>query len=404
MSVLVGVVATLGVTSSLAWLAHASALVRHRRRFVRLADLPDEPPEGGWPSLAILFAARDEAGSIEAAARSMTAQDVPGLEVVAVDDRSTDGTGSILDDIASADPRLRVLHVRELPPGWLGKTRSLQLASEATGADWILFTDADVLFAPGALARALAFVAREDVDHVVVLPEVPTETIGERLFLSFFGLVFAMKASPWKVEDPSRRASIGIGAFNLARAESFRAIGGFRRLALSVDDDRRLGQALKFAGYRGRVLVGAGAVSVRWQVGLWALIRGLEKNFFGAADYRLPAALAALFAMFWVGIAPYLGLFVGPIPCRLTCGAGVLAIAACLAAVGPHCRIGWGYAFTLPLAALICGFTLARSAWLTLRRGGVRWRGHLYPLAELRRHVRMRNAWLREVWLSTRPR
>ena len=195
---------------------------------------------------------------------------------------------------------------------------------------------------------------------------------------------------------------MGVGAFNLVRAEAFHAIGGFRRVALSVDDDMRLGQALKVAGYATRLVVGRGAVSVRWQVGLAGMIRGLEKNSFAVLDYRLPVALFALLAIVVLGMAPHAGLFVGPWWARALCVVGIGSVALLLADPDGQSGVTWRHALTLPISAFVCAIALVRSTWLTLWRGGVRWRDHHYPLAELRAHVRMRNAWASEVWRSTR--
>src|SRR4051794_14286975 len=157
------VISALGVIGSLAWLVLLVHLARYRDKVIFLADLGDREPDGGWPTLAVLFAARDEEGMVGEATRSMLAQDYPGLEVIAVDDRSVDATGAILDAIAAEDGRLRVVHVRELPPGWLGKTHALQGGSEATSARWLLFTDADVVLGPGALRKAVAFAEAGDL-------------------------------------------------------------------------------------------------------------------------------------------------------------------------------------------------------------------------------------------------
>jgi glycosyltransferase involved in cell wall biosynthesis len=396
------VLAALGVLASLIWVGLLARMVRHRHRVVRLSDLPDEAPEGGWPALAVIFAARDEAAEVERAVRSMLAQDYPALEVIAVDDRSTDGTGAILDRVAEEDARLRVVHVAELPPGWLGKTHALQAAAESTDAPWLLFTDADVVFAPGALRRAVAYAVGQDVDHVAVAPLVPTEHPGERVFLAMFLAAFAFHSPMPKVEDRRSRAHIGIGAFNLVRAEAFRAVGGFRRLALSVDDDMRLGQALKWCGYRAGFLMAGDDVSVRWHVGAWGMVRGLEKNFFAAIEFRPAVVVFGSLGILWIGAGPFLGLFVGPWWSRAACAIGVAAMAAVVDRAGRQNRVAWYHALAMPLGALLFAYALIRSTWLTLRRGGVRWREHLYPLAELRAHVRSRNAWLREVWKSTR--
>ena len=369
---------------------------------VYLAELDDTEPAEGWPDLALIFAARDEAGMVGPATRSMLAQDYPNLQVIAVDDRSTDGTGAILDEIAADSDRLRVVHITDLPHGWLGKTHALQKGSEATDARWILFTDGDVVFEPGVARRTIAFAERERLDHITVGPEIVTKSVGERVFLGMFGLLFSMHSPLGKLDDPRSKAHAGIGAFNLVRAEMFRNIGGFRHLALSVDDDMRLAQAIKFAGYRTRFLFGRGAVAVRWQVGLGGMIRGLEKNFFAGLGFRLDKTLVVLAAMVVIGICPYLGLFVGPWSTRAFCALGVTSLAVILAASVRQSKVGWAYAALIPFAMLTVMIALVRSVALTFARDGVRWRGHHYPLKDLRAHVRIRDVWMEEIWRSTR--
>jgi glycosyltransferase involved in cell wall biosynthesis len=402
MTTLFTLLSAAGVFGALSWMGFLVYLARHRRLAIFLAELPVDPPREGWPRLAVVFAARDEASMVGAATRSMLAQDYPRLEVIAVDDRSTDGTGAILDAIARVEDRLRVVHVGELPDGWLGKTHALQVGSDASEAGWVLFTDADVVLAPDALKKAVGFAEGQGVDHVTVAPGVPTESVGERLFLSLFGLLFAAGAPLGKIGEMRSKVHIGIGAFNLVRLRALRDIGGFRHLALSVDDDMRLAQALKFAGYRARLLLGTGAVSVRWQVGLGGMIRGLEKNFFAASGFSLVKTTAGALLIATVGLGPYLGLFVGPIWARILCAAGVGSIALMSALTSRQSGIAWYYAAVMPLATIALLVAMVRSVVLTLARDGVVWRGHHYPLRDLKRHVRLRDAWSREVWRSTR--
>jgi len=400
-----------GAFGSVIWIAHLAHLIRHRDKAVFLADLDASAPTsnsggGDRPSVALIFAARDEAGGVEAAVRSMLAEVEidPETHLIAVDDRSADGTGAILDRLASAHPRLEVVHVTSLPSGWLGKTHALQVGSECLGANarWLLFTDADVVFQPGAVRRAVAYAEGMGVDQITVAPEVDTHSVGERVFLCLFGLLFSLYGPIGRLGDRRSRAHIGIGAFNLVRAEAFRAVGGFRHLALSVDDDMRLGQTLKYAGYSMRFLLGRGAVSVRWQVGTWGMIRGVEKNFFAGLKFEIARVVVVGAGLFVVGIAPFAALFVGPIWTRLLSGVGVMAVIVILAAGHRQSRIAWPYALALPLASILVLFALGRSVALTLMNGGVNWRNHHYPLSTLKAHVKERDAWLEEVWRSTR--
>ncbi|MDR3637328.1 MAG: glycosyltransferase [Isosphaeraceae bacterium] len=367
-----------------------------------LSDQPADEPVSGWPRLAVIFPARNEAETIQQATRSMLGQDYPRLEVIAADDHSTDGTGALLDALAAADPRLHVVHVGELPRAWLGKSHAQQVASEATAAEWLLFTDAAAVFDPPALRRAVAYAEARRIDHLVVAPQYVTENEWERVFLAMSSVLFAARLPPWEVSDARTKTALGASAFNLVRAEAFRAIGGLRRLSLSVDGHLKLGKALKFAGYRPAFLLGRASVSVRWRAELGGLIRGMEKNLFAICDFRITQVLAVVAMLTGLGILPYVGLVVGPWWSR---GVALVAIGVLMTTLGTvrgQNGISWYHAFVLPFGAVACLIALLRSVWCTLRRGGVCWRDRFYPLEDLRAHVRRRNAWLREVWLSTR--
>jgi glycosyltransferase involved in cell wall biosynthesis len=385
-----------GITVSAVWIIQMLALWRHRKAAHWLADLPDSLHGRAWPGLTVIFAARDEEAGVERAARSILAQDYPAFHVVAVDDRSSDDTGTILDRLAAKESRLRVIHIDELPRGWLGKTHALDVAAQAEAAPWLLFTDADVQFAPGALRRVVAWAEETGADHVTVVPDFLTVGVWERLFQMMFALAFASRVLGGRVGAEHGRVHLGIGAFNLVRLSAFRGVGGFEHLSLSVDDDNRLAQALVAAGYRGRAILGKGAVSVRWHNGLGGLIRGLEKNLFALVDFRAPVVVVA--SLLWLGIcAPYVGLFIGPWWIRIICAIGIASVAVILAAIRRQTGIAWYYALALPIGIALYLYAFNRSMLLTLWRGGVRWRGQLYPLSELRDHVRTRNAWLRTV-------
>ena len=414
MNVISGLIAAAGVVGALVWVWYLAHLIRHHRLVVFLRDLPSpeadamhkslDPP---WPSVALIFAARDEAAGVEAATLSMlkaSAND-QGMRVIAVDDRSTDGTGAILDRLAAVWPTLEVVHVTELPDGWLGKTHALQTGASVPAAQatrWLLFTDADVVFEPEAIHRAVGFAEKSHVDHLVVTPGMITRSVGERVFLCLFGILFSMYAPLGWLHDRRRRSHVGIGAFNLVSAEALHAIGGFRHLALSVDDDMKLGLALKSAGYPMRLIFGEGAVSVRWQVGTWGMIRGIEKNFFAGLKFRFSRVLIVVLGVLTTSVAPFAGVFVGPIWTRVVAGLGLASLGIILAASGRQSRIAWSYLFLIPLAAILILIALTRSVWITIRQDGVNWRNHHYSLASLKNHIRDRDAWLAEIWRSTR--
>jgi glycosyltransferase involved in cell wall biosynthesis len=394
LSLMRSALSALGILASIVWGLQLLALMKHRNQPHWLADLPDSLENHQWPGLAVIFAARDEAPDVEGSVRSILTQDYSELRVVAVNDCSSDETGAILDRLAAEDPRLRVVHIRELPSGWLGKTHALNVGASEEASPWLLFTDADVSFHPGAMRRSMVWALQSGADHVCVVPEFVTYSVGERLFHTMFALAFASRVLGGRIEAADGRAHLGIGAFNLVRRQAFDAIGGFKHLSLSVDDDNRLAQALKAAGCRCRALLGKGVISVRWHMGLWGLIRGLEKNLFAMVDFRIGVVVAACLG--WLGLcAPHFGLLIGPWWTRSICGLGVASVALVLAVIRRQTGIRSYYALFLPAGAALYVFTLIRSAWITISRGGVSWRGRHYSLPELREHVRFRNSWLR---------
>jgi len=367
------------------WSTRTFGLLRHWARRPHLSALPAGGE--GLPRLSVVVPALDEEATIEGAMRSLLEVDYPGLEVIAVDDRSTDRTGVLLDDFAALDSRLRVLHVKELPAGWLGKNHAMHHAARQARGQWILFTDADIHFEASALRRAVAFAESSGLDHLVVLPECVVTGFREKLFQGFFWVLFACKLRPWKVRDPKSRAHIGVGAFNMVRADFYRRAGGHAAMPMEILDDVKLGKLLKQRGARQDCVAAGALVRVRWVEGVGGAVRGLTKNLFAALHYSVLRSVAGSLLLL-AGVAwPAVGLFVGPAGARLLCAGTlacmVLAIRAATQTPGLSRLYGLGF----PIAAVVFVYIVARSTIHTLRQGGVVWRGTLYPLAELRRGV-----------------
>ncbi len=180
-------VASIVVTLALGatWLAIGTAIVRAILTVPKLAALPLEE-DRAWPRVTIVVPACNEAASLEAALEAKLRDGYPNLEIVLVDDRSTDGTGVLADRLAARDPRIRVVHVAELPPGWLGKLHAMHRGvAEATG-EWLLFSDADVHLEPGTLQRAIAWAERRGLDHVAAFPQLRPVSFWLDATLSFF--------------------------------------------------------------------------------------------------------------------------------------------------------------------------------------------------------------------------
>lgn len=349
-----------------------------------IPDLGKQAPVTNGPLVSVIVAARDEGPNIEASLASLLTQSYEKLEIIAINDRSVDDTGDVLERMAARDPRIRVTHVRELPPKWLGKNHALHLGAETANGEYLLFTDADIIFERDAVARGVAFVEERGIDHLTLGPELESPTRMLALVVNFFGLGFLLLFRPWLAQDPNRQEHIGIGAFNLVRASLYREFGGHSRIALRPDDDIKLGRMVKLSGGRQMIAGGFGVIKVRWYSTVRELAHGLRKNAFAGLNYSLPLTIGAVLMQFVVNVWPFIALFVTSGPTRWLNLAAALMLMMMYAAVAIASRSKWWLAFGYPVAAVIFSSIIIAATWITLRRGGIEWRGTFYPLADLK--------------------
>jgi glycosyltransferase involved in cell wall biosynthesis len=354
------------------------------RRFPSLQHCPPREDRSSAPRVAVVVAARNEAANLESATRSLLALDYPQLEFVIVDDRSTDATGAILARLAANDPRVRALRVAELPAGWLGKNHALQTGADATTADWILFTDADVHFHPETVSRAIRYCEERQVDHLAALPELILPGWLLEGFAVLFGQAFVSFTKPWKARDPKSRHFIGVGAFNLVRRAAYQAVGGHRSIALRPDDDMKLGKILKRGGFHQDAVQGTGMLKVVWYRSLGELVRGLEKNMFAGIDYSIVVSVLSGLAQLALGVFPLVAaVFTSGVTQGLFL-AQVVGSVITFAWVAGRFRMTRWVALIYPVAVLLFVGILWRTMVLNLSQGGLSWRGTFYPLAQLK--------------------
>jgi len=358
-------------------------LVVGNRSVSALRDVPPDP--GPDPHrVSIIVAARNEQRNIREALQSLLQLSYPAYELIVVDDRSEDETGRILDDMADLSSRLKVIHVDLLPSGWLGKNHALWVGSRRAGGDLLLFTDADIVMEPTVVARAVAYLTRNRLDHLAATPSMrmPTTLLG--MFGASFIIFFSLFSRPWKARDPESRCHIGIGAFNLVRTAAYRQVGGHETIRLRPDDDIKLGKIIKRAGFRQDVAYAPEFLAVEWYASLHEVIRGLEKNAFSGADYNIPLVLAGVLLHTLSSIWPFAAIFLtgGVVQGIYLAMAALIMLVVADTARFHHSR-PW-YAVGYPLMSALFVFILLRTMLLNLWRGGIYWRGTFYSLAELK--------------------
>lgn len=335
------------------------------------------------PRVSIIIAARNEAREIEVALQSVLTQNYENFEVLVVNDRSTDATPLILERMTKEHPALRVITINELPAHWLGKNHALYMGARQATGQLLLFTDADVVLQPDTLSKAVHYLLDQRLDHLTGLPEQTTPSLPLRIFIAAFGFFFAMHTRPWRVKRPNRWY-IGIGAFQLIRAEFYHRVGGHLPITLRPDDDLMLGKLIKQNGGRQEMVWGRGTMSVAWYHSIGELIAGLMKNAYAGVGYNFFLVLTSTIALLTFMVFPFVAVF-------LTTGKALLLYMATLVVIvlvfsdnAHYVGLSRWTVIGFPLATLLFIYILWKASLSAIFSGGVEWRGTRYSLEELR--------------------
>src|ERR1700754_4790938 len=272
------------------------------------------------PSLAIIIAVRNEEDDLENALQSVCSINYNNYRIIVVNDRSTDRTADILQSFIVRYPKLTVTTVTTLPDGWLGKNNALYQGYLSSSEEWMLFTDADIVFHPDAINKALGYVTRHQLDHLSILPEAISRSKILNSVLATFGIMLMMNLKPWAAKNPKSKGFVGIGAFNLVRRDAYEKMGTHARIRLRPDDDLKLGSIIKSAGLKQDVLGGSGYVCLEWYKNMKEFTNGLLKNSFAFAGYSLAKSIVSTLMV--------LTCFALPVPVMLIFGSTLIRIMA----------------------------------------------------------------------------
>jgi chlorobactene glucosyltransferase len=364
------------------------------------------------PLVSILVPARNEQHRVlEACIRSILAQDYGRFEVIAVDDRSTDSTAAILKTLARSDERLHVVEGRELPPGWLGKPYAMQQALNHAHGEWILATDADMIFERSVLRTAIDRVVKAQGDALTLIPRFEAGSFWERVMIPTWTWVFLMFALFYLINDRKTDRAVGIGGFFLIRRTVLDRVGGYEGLKDEVMEDVRLAERIKHSGARLLMDQAPALIRTRMYKTFGEMWECSTKNWFSGVNFSLPFALFCVVSMYLVAVAPpviallaAVGLASGVRP-----DASLLLIPAALswllqvlvmAAVGRLSEVSPVYALAVPLGLGVMYLMLFDSSVRITAGRGVKWKGRrIYE----RRGVRPPRARVAVPRISTTP-
>jgi chlorobactene glucosyltransferase len=343
------------------------------------------------PRIDVIIPVKDEEDHVAACIESALAQDYPDFGVIVVNDRSTDGTGKVVEAISNRDPRVRYVEIRELPPGLYGKPHAISRVAPLLKGDILVFSDSDLRTEPGCFRAVVDHMGAQRLDWLAVMGAPELTMFWERLLVPLFGAVAYAWYDPRAISDPESSVAIG-SMFMCARRPAYDAIGGHEAVIRQYDEDSALLRLAKTAGQRVSYVLGPRLYTVRFYGSLKRTIHGMTRTCVGGIK-TLPRMFITLCAVNFVGLLPIEILAAYALACVLGTALPWTPLWAALAAVhfGLACLLCWivysragstrWLALLHPLgAAFVVGVCL-RAARAMLRRGPIVWRGTTYSEA-----------------------
>ncbi len=358
------------------------------RSMMAVRAVPDHPVRSHVPMVSMIVPACNEASTLEAATRAKLTAQYPNLEIILVDDRSTDETGKIAERLAAQDPRVRVVHVTELPEGWLGKVHALHRGTMEAKGEWLLYCDADVHLSPTILRRVVAEAEVQSLDYVSLIPRLRAGPFWRDVAFAAMVRVILLVGRGWKVRSGDVHAAAGTGVFGLVRRSAYAKTEGFEHLRMEVVDDAAFAQMMKRTGARCEVFLGKGDATLDFYPTLRDLAHGLEKNAYGGlGGYNLLRHMAVIMVMLAIEVGPWLALLVPQ--GRVLAGLVIVLLAGTQGLLAHWMGQSIPRAIVPSVGALLMIAILARGGYVVESRGYIEWRGTRYPLDLLRANRRL---------------
>lgn len=358
-----------------------------------LRPAPRSEPLPPLPRVSIILAARNEQETLPATLESLLNLDYPDYEVILVDDDSDDRTGAIADEWAgspASSGKLRVIHNHRLPAGWRGKVHAMSLAEQEATGEWILATDADVVFEPSLLRQALLLALKKDARLLSLTPELDMQSLAEKVVMPAFGLLLFLLFPLRLVNRPRSTRALAAGAFLLMRREDLRSLGGYARLRNTLVEDLRMAEMFKHNGHHIHLAVTRGLFRTRMYKNWREVFEGLARSAWEGTGRSIWKVLGMVMISNALTVLPWLTLvsvllfdaFVGTSP-ALNATLLVAAAAAAMSVVVYYPVVAFAglsplYTFTLPFASMFYSAVSITSAFSSVKGPGVRWKGRRY--------------------------
>lgn len=331
--------------------------------------------------VSILVPARNEAHRVlEKSISSMLAQTYKNYETIVLNDRSTDETGEILQKIKTENPdsAFQIINGIEPPKNWLGKPHALQQAFEAAKGEWILTTDADIIFSDKTLQTVVNYAENNNLDALTLIPKQLFGSFWEKLFMPVFGWFCVLAMPIHRVNDPNRKESMGVGNFFMFRRDCLKNIGEFEVVKSEVAEDLKLAEIIKKKGLKLRIEYAPDLIETRMYAGFWEIWEGFTKNLFSGMKFSLSKTIFGAFSIFLFGVLPIFGAIFALIFGQIKLFIPLISIYILQVSIFINVHREWKgnifYALLTPLGLLMFLAILVNSTIKVVSGKGVKWK------------------------------
>jgi chlorobactene glucosyltransferase len=374
-----------------AWILFVFALIQTDRR-MNVVKRPHEPLPPNPPRVSILIPAKDEGEAIGRCIAAALGQDYPDFNVIAIDDRSEDQTGRVLDEYAARDSRLTVVHIPRggLPKGWTGKCHALSQGLQRADGQYLLFVDSDVVLAPNAVSATVPVAMRKQYGLLSLMPRLQCNSFWEGLLVPLAASALTTTcAAPLNNNGKLAGTAFANGQFMLIRRDAYEKAGGHAAVKDKFCEDIVMARIFKRLELRPRISWGIDLCTVRMYGSFEQIIRGWSRIFFAStvgSPWRSLAAIAFLLLCCFSTVPAFAwGVYRHFHPIAWLLGwewiiaalAHTLLMTIQVGIIYRWTRNSAAYAAALPLAATILAWILLRSIWMCMTKK-VEWRGTQY--------------------------
>lgn len=343
--------------------------------------------EGRQPPLvSIIVPACNEEETIKEGLESLLNLQYPNIEIVLVNDRSSDKTGEIMKEIEFNHTHVHYIEIKDLPDGWLGKVHSAWEGSKKASGEWLLFTDADITYHPKALNYVMNLLNTKQCDHLTIAPKIIAKSLWLKAIMLMLKLNLFIFLRPQFMHRKSSSAGMGIGAFNILKKEVYQEIGGHEAIRLCVDDDVMLGKLVKKKGYIPYFALGQEFIAVEWYKSLPEMFRGLSKNALPPFLYSLTLMILSFVGTAIIYLSPYMGVFLYEGMYRLIAGISLFIILGFFMMNDHFSKESVVLAIIFPVVYILFVYLLFYGGMRVKLLGGVQWRDTFYSINLLKKH------------------